>query len=273
MPLVDARPPPSPLNMRPLFTVVAAVIGSALFVVGLGVVARLTADTAPPYARMRALDGVREARGPDVGVDEAVDAGALAAGDAAPFVDAGALVTVSLPASDEQDVDAGPPTAARAPFAPAAVITSVVAIVEGCAADALRWDPSLGGPFVIVVDLGPLFSAPDGVASPQITTPGLVSPVLASCLVRHASEAALPPLGDVDVALAVRARAILAADGRVTWSDPAVTTSSEPGGRAADALDGDRQGEQDDAERPTRADGPADGAPDGIRVNSSRRRE
>jgi hypothetical protein len=122
-------------------------------------------------------------------------------------------------------VDAGPIMVPGPPFPPAAVIGAAVVVVEACAGDALRWDPSLGGPFVLEVDLGPLFADDDGAAPPRVSTPGLLSPVLSSCLQRRAGDIVLPPLGDVEVPLSVHARATLGAGGSIAWSDAIVTLS------------------------------------------------
>jgi hypothetical protein len=238
MPLVDTRPPPSPLNVRPALTAVVAVACVVGFVIGLAVVARLTADDAPLY---RAPVVVVADAGPPVdgGILDVVpvvdDAGVPAADDAT------AVVTVAQ--APEGAVDAGPPSAPGPPFPPAAIVAAAVGVFEDCAANALRWDPSLGGPFVLVVDLEPLFSAREGSAPPRLGTPGLVSPVLARCLERRAGDVVLPPLGDVEVPLAIRARASLDVGGRITWSDVAVTTSAGPmddgdqGGAVVPAVD------------------------------------
>ncbi|MBM4282957.1 MAG: hypothetical protein FJ137_20125 [Deltaproteobacteria bacterium] len=263
MPLVDHRPPPPPLNIHPLRLLLVAPLAAALFIVGLAVVARATADGAPAPRQVLGVAAmetdVKSEAGRPVTVPPAGDAGArdpahdpahdpaqvpahdpangTAPSDAeagtmvepngdAPRDRPGALVTVSPDVGP--GVDAGPASASGPPFSPTAVVSAAVVVVQACVADALRWDPSLGGPFAVVVDLGPLFAAEDGAAPPRLETPGLLSPVLANCLLRRAADVQLPPLGDVEVPLAVRARATLGADGTIAWSDALVTTAAPP---------------------------------------------
>jgi hypothetical protein len=221
MPLVDTRPPPSPLNVRPLPTLVAACGAALAFVVSLAVVARLTADGVVMPARpVPATPGEAPPADSAPAPGSARDAASTSPGES----DAGLeLVTVAVDAGVLPD--AGPADVPLPPFSPGDVVGAAVVVIEACAADALRWDPSLGGPFVIEVDLGPLFVVDADDAAVLLSTPGLTSPVLASCLRRRASAVALPALGDLASALSVRARASLGADGRVTWSDAVVTTS------------------------------------------------
>jgi hypothetical protein len=257
MPLVDTRPPPSPLNVRPVFTALASLAAVAVFIVGLAVSAWLTADDSTLYVpRHRPPAGGTLGSTGDVGADGGPTSGDAAGGDASGSGGTGGtggdggtsapndvVVTVERPPTTD-DVDAGPALVSAPPFAPPAVIAAAVVLVEACAADALRWDPSLGGPFALIVDLEPLFSARDGAAPPRVTTPGLVSPVLAGCLARRAADVALPPLGDIEVPLAVQARALLDAGGRIAWSDVVVTTSptaTDP--RAARDDNGSERGE------------------------------
>jgi hypothetical protein len=137
--------------------------------------------------------------------------------------------------ADDGVADGGPADVPGPPFSPAAVVDAAVVVVQACAIDALRWDPSLGGVFGLQVDLGPLFVAPDGAAAPRIATPGLLSPVLSNCLARRSGDVQLPPLGDVSEPLAVHARAVLDAGGRITWSDAVVTTSRSGDMKSTDA--------------------------------------
>lgn len=228
MPLVDNRPPPSPLNIHPLRTAIAVTTAAVVFVVGVAVVARVTAD-----AQTRSPRDVLGLTVEDAGsvADGGVNGGGNAAGPGVPepdraadAADAGmAVVTVSPDAG--VGLDAGLPDVPGPPFSPSDVVTAAVVVVQACAGDALRWDPSLGGPFSLQVDLGPLFVAADGAAPPRILTPGLTSPVLSNCLARRSGDIQLPFLGDVEVPLAVHARAALDAGGRITWSDAFVTTS------------------------------------------------
>ena len=215
MPLIEEKRRPSPLLVRPIVTAVASVVAAAVFLIVVVVVARATADgvVMPPRDAGFVVDA---------GV---VDAGVLDAGvvDAGPeFVDAGALVTVSLDAGVDVS-DGGPASVDGPPFDAGAVVSAAAVVVERCAGDALRWDPSLGGPFSLVVDL------PVG-AAPAIVVDGLVSPVLTACLERRAVDVAWPEAlraSTLAVPLAVRARAILDGSGRVNWSDAAVTAAVE----------------------------------------------
>ncbi len=208
MALIDEkRRPPSPLQVRPIVTGVAALVASFVFVVVTAVVARATAD------------GVvmpdRDAGFPDAG-PIVVDAGFADAG----FFDAGMPYTVSL---DAGVVDSGPATVDGPPFEAKDVVKAAVVVVEICAGEALRWDPSLGGAFTLVVDL------PVG-APVAVIVDGLTSPVLSSCIARRTIDIAWPESmrsSSVAVPLQARARASLDGAGRVTWSDSAVTSGPD----------------------------------------------
>ena len=206
MALIEPQRRPSPTKIRPLPVLAATIVTGALFILVISVVARLTADG----SSMAALhpEGVV--------VVVVVDAGVP---DAAP-PDAGmeALVTVSIDAGPTQPARA--PTVDGPPFSASEVAAAAVVVVEACAVEALRWDPSLGGPFSLFVNL------PVG-APPAIVVDDLSSPVLTSCLARRTAELALPPSfhgAALVVALGVSARATLDAAGRVTWSDAVVVS-------------------------------------------------
>jgi hypothetical protein len=247
MPLVDKRPPPSPLNIHPLRTTLAVLGSSLVFVVGVALVARLTAD-----GQTRSPREVLGTTTPSVDVTDAGSAtttsrtSSPAVADGRPRNDdgdagtehierdAGVTIVGVSPDAGVQN-DAGPPDVAGPPFSASAVVEAAVVVVQACVGDALRWDPSLGGPFALQIDLGPLFVAADGAAPPLVTTPGLTSPVLANCLARRSGDVQLPSLGDVEVPLAVHARAALDAAGRITWSDAVVTTSTSAGMKSTTA--------------------------------------
>lgn len=208
MSLIEEKRPPSPTTLRPLQTGAAAFVASAIFVVVIAVVARATADGVVMPDR-------------DAGFVDVVDAGVVVdAGTEDAVVDAGALVTVSLDAGVEVFA---PATVDGPPFDAREVIGAAAVVVEGCAGEALRWDPSLGGPFSLVVDL------PVG-APVAIVVEGLTSPVLSSCLSRRVVDVAWPEAvraSTLAVPLRVHARAKLAGSGEVTWSDAAVTSGPE----------------------------------------------
>lgn len=208
MPLIEEkRRAVSPLAVRPLVTAAAAVVASVVFVVVIAVVARATADGVV----MPDHDAGFADAGPVV-----VDAGFPDAG----FPDAGMPYTVSL---DAGVVDSGPATVDGPPFDAKDVVAAAVVVVDACAAEALRWDPSLGGSFTLVVDL------PVG-APIAVLTEGLNSPVLSSCLGRRTGDIAWPEAvrsSTVAVPLSARARASLDASGHVTWSDAVVTSGPE----------------------------------------------
>jgi hypothetical protein len=261
MPLVEKRVAPSPLNIRPLPTAFAVAVSVGLFVVGLTVLARLTAEHAQPanapppdHAWPAELpsgddnynddaeiadDGVAgksnapksgasprlEASGNERSVASTPPLPSASASDDSQEMKLVDLVEVTVPLPEK----VGPAFVAQPPFAPADLMSAAVVVVQACIADALRWDPSLGGPFVLHVDLAPLFSSADEPSTgPLLTTPGLLSPVLSSCLSRRAVDVSLPRLGDIEVPLAVVARATLGADGVVAWSDARITTSAVP---------------------------------------------
>ncbi len=207
--LETRRAPPSPLNLRPIPTLLAIALSSGLFIVALAFVARATADgSVMPVQELPFVDA-----GPPL---VAGDGGTFVESDEEPaFVDAGALYSASPDGGTEP---IPPPSVDGPPFAASEVAAAAVVVVEQCAQEALRWDPSLGGPFALAVEL------PVGTPA-VIVVDGLVSPVLSSCLTRRTSELALPAsllAAALEVPLAVRARASLAADGRITWSDAVV---------------------------------------------------
>lgn len=210
MALIEERRRPSPFSVRILPTLGAVVVCSFFFVFFVGVIARCTADSAVMPVPVVPVVPV---------VGDVVDAGVV--GVAAGFVDAGSedvdagvLVTVSLDAGQEPTL---PATVSGPPFEAKEVAAAAAVVVEVCAREALRWDPSLGGPFTLIVNL------PEG-APAEIVVDGLVSPILSSCLARRITDLTLPEAARAPlVSLAVSARASLDGAARVTWSDPAVT--------------------------------------------------
>jgi len=213
---VPIAPPPT---VRVLPTMLAALVASLLFVVGLSVVARLTAEGAvmpPPPALLDDVDAGTPADGDGAGavVVDGVDAGVVDE-----VVDAGVLVTV------EGGPDAGPepltpPTVDGPPYDVRAVAAAAAALVADCSKDALRWDPSLGGPFTLRVTL-PAADVVD--QSPVIVVDGLRSPVLQGCLQRRQRTLDLPAgATGLLVSQVVTARAALGTDGSVSVSDETV---------------------------------------------------
>lgn len=210
MALLEPQRAPTPLKIRPLHTLGACLLSSALFVIGVAVTARLTADgsLAPPHP-----DTAPTANLVDAGGDPLVDSEPS---------DAGVMVGVSNDAGGPELT--GPPTVAGPPFDANDVATAAVVIVEVCAVEALRWDPSLGGPFSLFINL------PVG-APPTIEVTDLTSPVLASCLHRRSVGMTLPSslhAQALEMPLGVAARASLDAAGIVTWSDAVVVSGRTP---------------------------------------------
>ena len=209
-------------RVRVLPTVLASIVATAIFIVVLSVVARVTADSA--VVVVRAVDAGIDLV--DAGFDASdVDAGGVDAGDVgagfvdagfvdAGFVDAGPpaeLVTVSIDAGP--DVDGGPADVEGPPYDVDDVIAVGRVLVEACARDGLRWDPSLGGAFTLRVTLpeaGPTST------SAVVEADGLRSPVLSSCLKRRTPTLTWPPgATDLLVPQQVVAAASLSSDGRV----------------------------------------------------------
>ena len=227
MGLVDQPRADTGPNIRIIPTVLASAVAVVIFVVVLAFVARATADDAiiiVPDAGFvfdaGDLDGgVVVYGGSDGGVvvyggvvhdGGVVDAGVVDAGvvDAGPPVE---FVTVSPDAGPV--VDGGPADVEGPPYDVAGVAAVSAVLVEICAKDGLRWDPSLGGPFLLRVSL-PEAGAPTTTA--VIEADGLRSPVLAACLKRRAPTVVLPPgASDLLGAQQVVARATLATDGHV----------------------------------------------------------
>lgn len=219
MAMMSSVPIAAPPTVRVIPTTVAALVASMVFMVALSVTARLTAEGAVVPPSPPADDEGTAAENVD-GVDGgvgAVDAGD--AGDADVVMDAGVLVTV------EGGPDAGPeallpPTVDGPPYDVRAVAAAAAALVEDCAKDALRWDPSLGGPFTLRVTL-PAADVVD--QSPIIVVDGLRSPVLQGCLQRRQRGLSLP-IGATGLLVSqiVTARAALGTDGTVSVSDEGV---------------------------------------------------
>lgn len=243
MALVDPPKVKGPPLFRVVPTLLASLAAVAVFIVVIAVVARATADNAvvpqPDDAGVVGadvgvqLDGgvVADADGVvDGGVVDAgvvntgvVDAGVVDAGvtDAGPAVE---LVTVSADAGPV--VDGGPATVEGPPYEPAAVAAAALVLVEACAVDGRRWDPSLGGAFTLRVTLPALPEHVDGSTSStplQVVADGLRSPVLEACIARRLGEVVLPPgASDLLQRQQVEARASLSTSGRVEVSSVGV---------------------------------------------------
>jgi hypothetical protein len=207
-------------RLRIIPTFIASVVSSAAFVVVLAVVARNTADgvTAPGAFRDAGFDDVATT-GVVAGGADAGDAGVA---DAGPPVE---YVTVDVGPDAGPEADAGPADVAGPPYDPATVIAAAVDVTAVCAAEALRWDPSLGGPFTLSVSLP---SATKDVV--EVFALGLRSPVLERCLQRRGPLLSLPGGARHNlVPQRVQARAHLGAAATVDVSDISIM------GVAADA--------------------------------------
>ncbi len=251
MALVDPPKVKSPPLFRVVPTLLASFAAVVLCVVVIAVVARATADDATVPTSTAAgvvvvadagplLDaGVLDAGVLDAGVVEAgvVDAGAIAVVDdagvagVAGVADAGPpieLVTVSADAGPV--VDGGPATVEGPPYEPAAVAAAALVLVEACAVDARRWDPSLGGAFTLRVTLPALpeeLSAGSTSTPLQVVADGLRSPVLEACIARRLAEVRLPPgASDLLQRQQVEARASLSTSGCVDVSSVSVVSVS-----------------------------------------------
>ena len=213
---VPIAPPP---QVRLIPTLLASLLAIALFVVGLSVAARLTADDAD-MTGLGADDAADDAA--DNAADNAADV--VAADDAAGVVDAG-VVDAGVVVTVDVGPDAGPepqepPTVEGPPYDAHAVAVVAAALVQDCARDALRWDPSLGGPFTLKVTL-PAADSED--QRPIVQADGLRSPVLQGCLERRQGSLALPGAATgMLVRQMVTARAALLSDGTINVSDEAV---------------------------------------------------
>ena len=216
MAMMSSVPIAAPPTVRVIPTTLAALVASMVFMVALSVTARLTAEGAvvPP----RPADDELTAAANEASVDS-VDGGVGTGDTVDVVVDAGVVVTV------EGGPDAGPeallpPTVDGPPYDVRAVAAVAAALVEDCSKDALRWDPSLGGPFTLRVTL-PAADVVD--QSPIIVVDGLRSPVLQGCLQRRQRGLSLP-IGATGLLVSqiVTARAALGTDGTVSVSDEGV---------------------------------------------------
>lgn len=223
--------PPSPFRVRPLPVTLGSIVAIAGFVVVLAVVARLTADgavivrsDADGGVALDATDG-----GPGEGGG---DGGVLDGGPP----DAGVVVTVEPGDDAGPEPDAGPPWAEPPPYDPAVVAAAAVVVVERCAQDALRWDPSLGGPFTLRIELSAathdvaIFDEGEHIGpAPRLQAIGLPSPILEACLLRQGpSMARAPGTLELGTSQAVVARGVLRTDGSVEIADPAIVSTPRP---------------------------------------------
>jgi hypothetical protein len=202
-------------RVRALPTLAATAAATLVFLLVLLVAARSTRDLAGPVPdALRTVP--REAFLPPPAPAGDVPAVEEPSPHGASLVDSGAPPLGPEPAPPEW-VDAGPVGVAGPPFDASALVLAAVPDVERCAKDALRWDPSLGGAFTVVVNLDPE-------APPRITTVGIVSPVWSACLQRTDASPLLGLLqGPLEQALVVRARAALdGVQGQVTVADPVI---------------------------------------------------
>jgi hypothetical protein len=238
------QPTLSPLQARPLVVGAATTLAVACFVVVVAIVAHLTADDAASDRPPPTADAASTATDPsDAGVVVPVMVGVEEGPDASPQPPANGT------ASDDVDAEPGPgasaATAEPAPYDPAAVAAAAVVIVERCAREALRWDPSLGGPFTLRVRLAttaPLDDTSDdtnddesegatldrtrtSVASSMVALDalGLTSPVLQACLKRQATRMEqVAGTTQLVSPQAVVARAVLSTEGTVAFADAAI---------------------------------------------------
>ena len=223
------QPPLSPLQARPLVVGAATALAVACFVVVVAVVARLTADQAVTRPSPTSIQALHDAGVviDIVGVEEGPDAGP------------GADIDTAVP------TDSSPQTAESAPYDPSAVAAAAAVVVQRCAREALRWDPSLGGAFTLHVRL-PAATSIDAAAqrderkndarvngtatTPRssssssslvvIETPGLISPVLEACVQRQAAfMESVVGTDQLLVPQAVVARAVLQTAGTVAVAD------------------------------------------------------
>lgn len=242
MALVDPPKVKRPPLVRVVPTLLASIAAVVVFVVVITIVARVTADAASPGAADAGVAGELLVDGAllvdggvvdagvrdDAGVLDAgvLDAGVLDAGvlDAGPAVE---LVTVSADAGPV--VDGGPPTVEGPPYEPAAVAAAALVLVEACAVDGRRWDPSLGGAFTLRVTL-PALPEVGAAATPLvIVADGLRSPVLEACMRRRLGEVVLPPgASDLLQQQQVVAQASLSTAGRVAVSAVSIEATSAP---------------------------------------------
>ncbi len=236
MALVDPPKVKRPPLVRVVPTLLASIAAVVVFVVVITIVARVTADATSPGAADAGVAGELLVDGgvvdagvrDDAGVLDAgvLDAGVLDAGvlDAGPAVE---LVTVSADAGPV--VDGGPPTVEGPPYEPAAVAAAALVLVEACAVDGRRWDPSLGGAFTLRVTL-PALPEVGAAATPLvIVADGLRSPVLEACMRRRLGEVVLPPgASDLLQQQQVVAQASLSTAGRVAVSAVSIEATSTP---------------------------------------------
>ena len=185
MPLGPDRDPPPPLGIRPVRTIIAVLVASAAFVLLLVGVARYTRDhhSAPP----RDVGVIHEA-GSVSPAPVPVEALNADAGTSAFFTDGGSIGEHA--GERGEAAPAGP----DCPVDLASLKAAAIREVERCAADAVRWDPSLGGAFTLEVTLAPE-------QAPALLLRGLESPVLQSCLQRAHPAFAAPVSQGVTVIL------------------------------------------------------------------------
>jgi hypothetical protein len=227
---------------RPLVVSAATGLAVACFVGLVAVVARLTADDTAIRGPRPTAEAAPTATDPtDAGVVVAVMVGVEEGPDAGPE-----------PVADDtanHDIDAGqrpgaqPTTAEPAPYDPAAVAAAAVVIVERCAREALRWDPSLGGPFMLRVRLATTAPHVDArvdsgvdpgvhahVDSSGVTIDalGLTSPVLQACLKRQATRMEqVAGTAHLVTPQAVVARAVLSTEGTIACADAGIVALQE----------------------------------------------
>ncbi len=208
--------------LRIIPTTVASVVASAVFVIVIAVVARNTADGVPAPMTYRDAG--------DVVGDDAVIDDAGVGDDAGVMADAG-FVTVDEGPDAGPEPDAGPPFVDGPPYDPALVITAAVEVAAVCAAEAMRWDPSLGGPFTLSVTLP---SAVRDVV--DVDAIGLRSPVLERCLERRGPHIALPGGARHNlVPQRVEARASLGTGAAIEVSDVNIVSADADAGTATAA--------------------------------------
>lgn len=186
------RDPTGPLTTRRQVVRVmgATALATAVFVVGLAVAAWSARDA--PVGVPHDPSVVQADRGAPL---VARRPPSTDAGPAAPEPTEPETATVAL------DVDAGPAEVALPPVDAASVGALVLPAAQGCLNEALRFDPSLGGSAVLVLQLG-------GGERAVARLSGIASPFFARCLTVRVEALALP-----DPANRESVRVTLAIDG------------------------------------------------------------
>ncbi len=178
MPLITSEAP-STAGRNPWRGLVAGVIASLLFILGVAFVARATRDGSAGVPRDEVVAALLNDGGVPAFVD-ALDGGALS--------DAGALIDAGPSEGPEGEPDTGPALVEGPPIVAADVVAVTLPLVEDCLKKALRFDPSLGGRARLRIVVA------DGKLAP--TMPGASSPVLSQCVAAGSTSLAWPTAPD-----------------------------------------------------------------------------